>query len=417
MEAARKKQEFLDLIESRGASIIGDAGSALANLRIRCKRGHEWSDRVPNIYLGAWCPECRKIPLKDAITELLAESKYEYQTNYPITNTDIVVDWAVDVNFEAIYGCLDFETAQKLTKIGYHCAHVTSEDLTWINRALPQEKLPVATLEPVPGSVSEPELRMFPIGSYGRSYYKDLITGSEDIIPNVVGYCRKNASSDTEGLSIEAQEDAIKEHCKQFSLSIRRIYYDIGLPGGDTRMRFGLQRMLEEVSEGDVIMISSISRLSRNIRDVLKIYNSLEERDVSLYAIDPIIDTSTPEGKGAIKSYEAFCSDNPEYKTDSTSTTSHNGLGQVKSRGRPPFGWRFVAADRPFEKNEDEQRIIEKIRRYRLETPEMNLSAICRQLDADGDVCRQSKEWTVMALQRIMIHNGIPMLKYRDRDN
>lgn len=404
MEAAKEKQEFRDLVEGKGGCIIGDIVSELSDVHIRCKRNHEWHERVLAINLGAWCPECEKIPLKDAVTDLLVESEYEYQVDCHVIE-DIIADWAVVVEFKAVFGSLDAAVARKLSEAGRYCAHVTTADLMWLNRARPLDR-----------RTTELGIRMFPIGTQGRSYYKDSVLSATDAVLNVVGYCRTNIDLNPDELPIESQEAAIKEYCATHHLSIRRVYYDVGLPGGDMKRRFGLRRMLEEIGKGDTIIVSSICRLSRITKDLLIYYDNFVKKGAHFCSLNPEFDTSTPEGQLVFKAYAAVANEKPEEKADTLSTTSHNGRGTAKSRSKPPFGWRFVGPDLPHEKDADEQRIIEKIRRFRLEEPRLNLSGICRHLNEDGDSCRYAKEWRVTTLQRIMIQNDIPMIKPHDRD-
>ena len=58
-----------------------------------------------------------------------------------------------------------------------------------------------------------------------------------------------------------------------------------------------LQKMLDFVREGDVVVIESISRLARSTRDFLNILDELEKKHVALISLKEQIDTATPTGR------------------------------------------------------------------------------------------------------------------------
>lgn len=59
-----------------------------------------------------------------------------------------------------------------------------------------------------------------------------------------------------------------------------------------------LQRLLEYIREDDILYIESISRLGRNLKDLLDIVEMLNSRGVGLVSLkESLIDTTTPQGK------------------------------------------------------------------------------------------------------------------------
>ena len=55
--------------------------------------------------------------------------------------------------------------------------------------------------------------------------------------------------------------------------------------------------MLDFAREGDVIYIHDLSRLARNIRDLLEILELLDKKKIHLVSNKEKIDTSTPTGR------------------------------------------------------------------------------------------------------------------------
>ena len=74
--------------------------------------------------------------------------------------------------------------------------------------------------------------------------------------------------------------------------------------------RSQLQDMLEFAREGDIIYIHDLSRLARNVADLLAIIKELEEKNITLVSNKENIDTSTATGRlmvtmiGAIYEFE-----------------------------------------------------------------------------------------------------------------
>lgn len=82
--------------------------------------------------------------------------------------------------------------------------------------------------------------------------------------------------------------------------------YTEKVSGKNIKDRPQLQEMLKYVREGDTVYIESISRLARNIMDLLKIVEQLQEKHVELVSLKETIDTSTPQGKFLLSIFGAM---------------------------------------------------------------------------------------------------------------
>ncbi|WP_336512992.1 recombinase family protein [Clostridium sp. Cult2] len=63
------------------------------------------------------------------------------------------------------------------------------------------------------------------------------------------------------------------------------VFYDVGKSGLRREGRIGLDKMLKKASKGEIdyILVKSISRLSRDIVDVLEIIRCLRERGINMH--------------------------------------------------------------------------------------------------------------------------------------
>ena len=75
---------------------------------------------------------------------------------------------------------------------------------------------------------------------------------------------------------------------------------------GKDRNRPELQKMMDFVREGDVVIVESISRLARSTRDFLNILDELESKEVSLVSLKEQIDTSSPTGRFLVSVFAAL---------------------------------------------------------------------------------------------------------------
>lgn len=101
-----------------------------------------------------------------------------------------------------------------------------------------------------------------------------------------VGYCR---------VSTAEQNTARQEELMQ-ELGVEKVYIDKA-SGKSTAKREALLEMLVYLREGDVLIVSEISRLARNTKDFLEIMDILGEKKVQFISKKETIDTSTPQGK------------------------------------------------------------------------------------------------------------------------
>ena len=114
----------------------------------------------------------------------------------------------------------------------------------------------------------------------------------------IVGYVRVSTVEQNESRQMVTMENYKVE--KVFSEKVS---------AKDTN-REELNKMLDFVREGDIIVIHDFSRLARSTKDLLDIVELLEDKKVNLISAKENIDSSTPTGKlmltmiGAINEFE-----------------------------------------------------------------------------------------------------------------
>ena len=99
--------------------------------------------------------------------------------------------------------------------------------------------------------------------------------------------------------------------------------------GSSRAGREELERLLDFLQEGDVLMVTRIDRLARSIADLQDIVRHLKVKKVSLKATEQPIDTSTAAGKAFLDMLGVFA----EFETNLRRERQLEGIAQAKRKG------------------------------------------------------------------------------------
>ena len=114
-------------------------------------------------------------------------------------------------------------------------------------------------------------------------------------------YTRVSTAAQTEGYSLEAQQERLREYADYKNLEIAGEYCDAGKSGKSIVGRPAFLQMLNDISsEKDnisFVLVFKLSRFGRNAADILKSLQLLEDYEVDLICVEDAIDSSTPGGK------------------------------------------------------------------------------------------------------------------------
>lgn len=134
----------------------------------------------------------------------------------------------------------------------------------------------------------------------------------------IIGYGRVSLASQDASLQIDALERA----------GCEKIFIETG--SGARNDRPELARALEVARAGDVLVVYSLSRLSRSLRHTLEIVDDLAERKIDLRSLTEPIDTSTTAGKLML----TFCGILNQAERETLRQRTRDGLAAAALRGR-----------------------------------------------------------------------------------
>lgn len=100
--------------------------------------------------------------------------------------------------------------------------------------------------------------------------------------------------------------------------------------GGSKRARPELDRMLDQLRLGDVIVVTKYDRLARSLRDLLDIVETIKERGGGFRSLAEDIDTTTPAGRLVFHVFASIA----QFERERISERTREGLEAAKKRGR-----------------------------------------------------------------------------------
>lgn len=133
-----------------------------------------------------------------------------------------------------------------------------------------------------------------------------------------IGYARVSTQDQDLSLQIDALNGA---GCK-------KIYKE--KITGSKKERPQLNELLEQLREGDVIVIWKLDRLARSLKDLVSLVNEIQEKGGALHSLNDQIDTTTPHGKFTFHIFAALA----EFERDIIRERTKAGLAAARARGR-----------------------------------------------------------------------------------
>ena len=133
---------------------------------------------------------------------------------------------------------------------------------------------------------------------------------------------RAYARVSTADQNLDRQLDALKKY------GIDVLYCE--KMSGTKKSRPELDRMLKEVEDGDTIVIESLSRLGRSVKNLAELMEMFNNRNIRLVSLKETIDTTTPTGKLLFSIMSSLA----QFERDILVERTQEGLAAARARGR-----------------------------------------------------------------------------------
>lgn len=99
---------------------------------------------------------------------------------------------------------------------------------------------------------------------------------------------------------------------------------------GTKRNRPELEKLLERLTEGDTVVVESLSRLGRSTKDLIWLMETFNTKGVNLVSLKESIDTTTSTGKLLFTLMSALA----QFERDVLADRTKEGLAAARARGR-----------------------------------------------------------------------------------
>ena len=205
------------------------------------------------------------------------------------------------------------------------------------------------------------------------------------------GYIRVSTQEQTSNMSLTVQEDKIRKKAEELGMQLISVYADKGISGTSMKNRVELEEVIRVMRKGETLLCYALSRLSRSIKDLSMIVETLSDRGCRLILITDNLDTSD----SYVQTRMLITSFASELEAQMIKDRVKGAMDYLKQEGRHvgriPYGWRLVdGKGSGLEEVPEEQAIIKRIREC---------------IDGDGE---DGKKYSYSALARKFNEEGVP---------
>lgn len=134
----------------------------------------------------------------------------------------------------------------------------------------------------------------------------------------IIGYARVS----TDDQSLDSQMDALS------AVGAEKVFAD--RISGSRRTRPELDKMLEQLRDGDVVTVTKYDRLARSLKDLLEIVEAIRARGAGFRSLAEDIDTTTPAGRLVFHVFASIA----QFERERISERTREGLASARKRGR-----------------------------------------------------------------------------------
>lgn len=215
------------------------------------------------------------------------------------------------------------------------------------------------------------------------------------------GYARVSTEEQVAGgVSLDAQQERIRQFAQQRGMDLAHIYVDEGVSGGTPlKQRPMGGQLAARVAASRVkcaVIVVKVDRLSRSVRDCLEVVDDdFAKQGAALYIVDlgsEAIDATSPMGRLLLTQYATFAEWERMQIKDRTRTAMQYLRRQGRLVGWRPYGRRLVeGSDTVLEDDPYEQGVIARIRQWRAEGT--TIRGVAQLLNACG-VPARPRFWT-----------------------
>jgi site-specific DNA recombinase len=219
-------------------------------------------------------------------------------------------------------------------------------------------------------------------------------------IMQAVGYARVSTEEQArEGVSLEAQRARIEAWAQANETALIGFFEDAGISGSRTENREGLRQAISQACEKKAILVVySLSRLSRSTKDTLALAERLEKAGADLVSLSEKIDTTSASGKMVFRMLAVLNEFERDQISERTAAALRHKRDQRQAYSPTPYGFDRICDLLVI--NHDEQKVIEEI--LELREKGWSLREIVRSLNEDGVSAKNGGQWHASTVRSVL---------------
>lgn len=133
-----------------------------------------------------------------------------------------------------------------------------------------------------------------------------------------IGYARVSTDEQSDNAQIDALEAA----------GCTRVYRE--KYSGKSRTRPELERMIDTLRDGDIVVVQRLDRLGRSLKDLIELLDTIKSKQVQFISLSESIDTTTAVGELAFHMIGSIA----QFERRLISERTKAGLDAARARGR-----------------------------------------------------------------------------------
>lgn len=217
----------------------------------------------------------------------------------------------------------------------------------------------------------------------------------------VLGYVRvSSAVQKIKNNSIPLQKRKINDYCKLNDFDLVQIYEDDGISGMSINKRLGYKNMISFMKENQIdgIVVWSLSRLGRKMKDVVEFMDYLKKNNIRFYSIKENLSNDDKIGSlimnilGSINEFEV------EVIRERIKDVKRNKKENNEVYGRLMYGYDNVNGKLVI--NQTERKTIKRIKNLR--SRKWSWRRISNKLNEEGILSKEGNKWYDGSLYNVM---------------
>jgi DNA invertase Pin-like site-specific DNA recombinase len=224
----------------------------------------------------------------------------------------------------------------------------------------------------------------------------------------IVGYSRVSTIMQAkEGMSIDAQVANIREYAARNEYVVKTICVDEGLSGSSAD-RPGLKLARLMLERGDIFVIPSLSRMTRNAEDAVAIKNELQSKGCGFMVLDVTIDLNDKVGQlvfGLLNQFNEFERKEIQGRVSVVMQSMARNGTLIK---KPVYGYISMGKKTQPVPHPEEQRVVQFLLNEVEKDPSVGPAALARMLSdhpefKEQTFRRNAKKWHAGMVRNIVI--------------